>query len=73
MLSATLQIPLIFVQFVAILMQVILNEVLESNVIRTFCSIYRNHCEIEQAKAEALFVFRQAILDSEPYLWSSMR
>ena len=42
---------------------------LESNVIRDFfVPSIRNHCEIEQAEAEALFVSRQAILDSEQTL-----
>ena len=42
---------------------------LESNVIRDFfVPSIRNHCKIEQAEAEALFVSRQAILDSEQTL-----
>ena len=42
---------------------------LESNVIRDFfVPSIRNHCEIEQAEAEALFVSRQTILESEQIL-----
>ena len=42
---------------------------MESNVIRDFfVPSIRNHCEIEQTGAEALYVLRQAILDSEQTL-----
>ena len=41
---------------------------MESNHVRDFVPSIRNHCETEQAEAEAHFVSRQAILDSEQTL-----